>query len=97
MNLKKSVIGIELGSTRIKAVLLDEYRNVVAQGDFLWENKLVNGIWTYSMDDVDTGIKSCFRDLKKNFKNIIYTIFYIKSTILFIYSLFLSLINSFNS
>ena len=64
MNLEKTVLGIELGSTRIKAVLIDEKHIPIAQGDFEWENQLVNGIWTYSMDMVRTGIQTCFARLR---------------------------------
>ena len=64
MDLKKTVLGVELGSTRIKAVLIDENHIPVAQGDYEWENQLVNGIWTYSMDAVHTGIQACFAALK---------------------------------
>ena len=44
---KKAVLGIELGSTRIKAVLIDEENNPIASGNFDWENSFENGIWTY--------------------------------------------------
>ena len=64
MNLKQCALGIELGSTRIKAVLIDEHHIPVASGDFEWENQLVNGIWTYSLDTVHTGIQTCFARLK---------------------------------
>ena len=63
MDLTKTVLGIELGSTRIKAVLIDESFVPVASGDFEWENQLVNGVWTYSMDAVHTGIQTCFAKL----------------------------------
>ena len=46
MNLKKTALGIELGSTRIKAVLIDENHLPIASGSHEWENQLVNGIWT---------------------------------------------------
>ena len=69
MNLSETVLGIELGSTRIKSVLLDRNHKPIATGSFEWENKLINGIWTYSMEDVDKGIKTCFSELKKDFKN----------------------------
>ena len=49
MDLTKSVLGIELGSTRIKAVLIDERHMPIAGGDFEWENQLVNGVWTWSI------------------------------------------------
>ncbi|MDO4990531.1 MAG: FGGY-family carbohydrate kinase [Eubacteriales bacterium] len=64
MDLTKTVLGIELGSTRIKAVLIDESFVPVASGDFEWENQLVDGVWTYSMDAVHTGIQTCFANLK---------------------------------
>ncbi len=64
MNLTKTALGIELGSTRIKAVLIDEKHMPVASGDFEWENQYVNGVWTYSMDMVHTGLQTCFADLK---------------------------------
>jgi sugar (pentulose or hexulose) kinase len=64
MNLEKTVLGIELGSTRIKAVLIDEKHIPVAQGDYEWENQYVNGVWTYSMDMVHDGLQACFASLK---------------------------------
>ena len=68
MDLKKTVLGIELGSTRIKAVLIDENHIPVASGDFEWENQLVNGIWTYSMEAIHTGLRACFAALKEDLK-----------------------------
>ena len=47
MDLKTTALGIELGSTRIKAVLIDKDHLPIAQGDFEWENQFENGIWTY--------------------------------------------------
>ena len=52
MNLKNTALGIELGSTRIKAVLIDENHIPVASGAHEWENQLADGIWTYSMEAV---------------------------------------------
>ena len=69
MNLKDTVIGIELGSTRIKAVMLNRNHEVIASGDFTWENSLVNGIWTYSLEEVKEGLQSCFRNLKDDVRN----------------------------
>ena len=69
MELKKTVLGIELGSTRIKAVLLDENLLPVASGSHEWENQLVNGVWTYSMDAVATGLQDCYADLKRAVKD----------------------------
>lgn len=66
MKPENTVLGIELGSTRIKAVLLDERHLPVAQGSYSWENQLVNGVWTYPMADIHNGIRMCYADLKKN-------------------------------
>ncbi len=64
MDFTKTALGIELGSTRIKAVLIDDRHVPIASGDFEWENQLVDGIWTYSMDMVHTGVQTCFANLK---------------------------------
>ena len=66
MDFTKTVLGIELGSTRIKAVLLDEKHLPIASGGLEWENQLVDGIWTYDMDTVHTGIRACYADLKRD-------------------------------
>jgi sugar (pentulose or hexulose) kinase len=57
----KKVLGIELGSTRIKSVLVDENGAVIAQGAHDWENKLENGFWTYSLDDVWNGLRASYK------------------------------------
>ena len=62
----KAVLGIELGSTRIKAVLINGNFETLAKGSFTWENKLVNGIWTYSIEDVWKGIQAAYAELSKN-------------------------------
>ena len=64
----KTSLGIELGSTRIKAVLLGEDYTPVAGGSHTWENRYENGYWTYHLDDVWAGIADCYRDLKQNVK-----------------------------
>ena len=64
MDFKTTALGIELGSTRIKAVLIDKDHLPVAQGDFEWENRLENGIWTYPIDLVHKGIQECYKALK---------------------------------
>ena len=69
MDLKTTSLGIELGSTRIKAVLIDKDYMPIAQGDFEWENQFVDGVWTYSRDMIVTGIQSCFAALKKDVKD----------------------------
>lgn len=56
-------LGIEFGSTRIKAVLIDNDFNPIATGSHDWENKLVNGIWTYSLDDVWKGLQGAYSKL----------------------------------
>ncbi len=67
-NFNKTYLGIELGSTRIKAVLLGEDYSVLATGSHTWENRYENGYWTYSMDEVWTGLKACYKDLKNQVK-----------------------------
>ena len=64
MDFNKTALGIELGSTRIKAVLIDEQHKPIAQGDFTWENQLKDGVWTYPMELVHTGVQTCFANLK---------------------------------
>ena len=64
----KTALGIELGSTRVKAVLIDENCKPLASGAHDWENKLENGYWTYSLEDVQTAIHSCFKALKADVK-----------------------------
>lgn len=64
----RTALGIELGSTRIKAVLTDLAGNVLAQGSFDWENSLKDGIWTYGFSEIDEGLKACYRSLKENVK-----------------------------
>ena len=51
VNLDRTVFGLELGSTRIKAVLIDEDHRPIAAGDYAWENKLENGVWTYDLEE----------------------------------------------
>lgn len=61
-----AILGIEFGSTRIKAVLIDEENRPVAEGGHGWENRLENGIWTYSMKDIREGLRDCYRKLKQD-------------------------------
>ncbi len=65
----KATLGIEFGSTRIKAVLVDDKNTPIAQGSHDWENHLDNGIWTYPMDEIHAGFRSCYSDLRKDVKN----------------------------
>ena len=62
----QAILGIELGSTRIKAVLIDVDKAPVASGSYDWENKYVDHIWTYDMEDIWAGLQGCYRDLVKN-------------------------------
>lgn len=64
----KAYLGIEFGSTRIKAVAIDEKGTPLASGSHEWENRLENGIWTYSLDDIWGGLRDCYSDLLKNIK-----------------------------
>jgi len=60
----KAILGIEFGSTRIKAVLIDEDNKPIAQGAYEWENQLVDGLWTYSIDEIWHGLAACYADLR---------------------------------
>ncbi len=65
----KTSLGIEFGSTRIKAVLIDEKGTPLAAGGYEWENQYVDGIWTYSLEEVLKGLKQCYLDLSMDVKN----------------------------
>nr|WP_297873010.1 FGGY-family carbohydrate kinase [uncultured Blautia sp.] len=64
----KAVLGIELGSTRIKAVLVNEQNQPIASGSHEWENQLVNNIWTYSEEAIWAGIQDSYRDMVRDVK-----------------------------
>lgn len=61
----KTALGIELGSTRIKGVLIDYQGNVLAIGIHDWENSFVDNIWTYSLDEIHRGIRHCYSSLRE--------------------------------
>ncbi len=61
-----SFLGIELGSTRIKACLIDDNYMPIASGSYEWENKFENGYWTYSIDEIHSGVKECYASLRKD-------------------------------
>ncbi len=65
----KTVLGIEFGSTRIKAVLIDESHTPLALGTHDWENRLQNNIWTYSLEDIWGGLQDCYQSLAKDVEN----------------------------
>ncbi len=60
----KTFLGVEFGSTRIKAVLIDENHRPLASGSHEWENRLENGVWTYHLEDVWTGLQESIRKLR---------------------------------
>lgn len=64
----KAVLGIEFGSTRIKAVLIDEEHVPIASGDYAWENRLDNGIWTYTLEDIWTGLRESYAKMAADVK-----------------------------
>ena len=64
----KAILGIEFGSTRIKAVLIDPENHPIAQGSHTWENQLVDGLWTYSIEEIWYGLQDCYADLRANVK-----------------------------
>ena len=66
INAGKATLGIEFGSTRIKAVLIDDNYAPIASGAHDWENRLEDGFWTYSLEDVWNGVQDCYQDLQKN-------------------------------
>ncbi len=60
----KYYLGIEFGSTRIKAVVIDERRNPVSSGDYTWASKLENGVWTYELDEALAGLKQALEQVE---------------------------------
>ena len=64
----KAILGIEFGSTRIKAVLIDGDNKPIAQGSHEWENQLVDGLWTYSIDAIWGGLQDCYANLRADVK-----------------------------
>ena len=65
----RTVLGIEFGSTRIKAVLVDTENAPIASGGHDWENHYEDNIWTYSMEEVWAGLKDCYGQLKEDVKS----------------------------
>ena len=62
----QTVLGLEFGSTRIKAVLVDKSHQPIAQGNWEWENRLEDNIWTYSLEDIWEGLRGCYRNLAQD-------------------------------
>lgn len=64
----KTALGIELGSTRIKAVLVDENHEPIASGSHEWENQYVDGVWTYSIPDIWKGVQDSYQKMAEDVK-----------------------------
>ena len=64
----KAVLGMEFGSTRIKAVLLDAHNRIIAQGHHVWENQMVDGLWSYSQAAIIAGMQDCYAALAADVK-----------------------------
>ena len=64
MDTSKTVLGIELGSTRIKAAAIDGNHALVSAGDYTWASSCENGVWTYSLDEVWTGLKAALSGME---------------------------------
>ena len=65
----RTTLGIELGSTRIKTVLMDENYDAIAVGNHNWENRLVDDIWTYSIEDIWKGVRESYKSLSADAKD----------------------------
>ena len=61
--MNKRCLGVELGSTRIKAVAIDEDRRPVAFGSHTWASSFENGLWTYDLDEVWEGLRATLSEL----------------------------------
>jgi sugar (pentulose or hexulose) kinase len=61
----KTALGIEFGSTRIKAVLIGEDHVPIASGSYEWENRYENGVWTYHLEDIWAGLQESYRQLSE--------------------------------
>lgn len=66
----KTTLGIELGSTRIKAVLIDEAHRPIASGGYDWESRLENGVWICDLADACKGLQVSFQELRENVREI---------------------------
>ena len=66
MDLKQTVLGLEIGSTRIKAVLMDRLHKPLASGGYSWQSSLLGGVWTYALDEMRKGVQQCYAELAQN-------------------------------
>ena len=62
----RTALGIEFGSTRIKAVLVDDKNQPIASGAYEWENQYVDGIWTYSLEEIWKGLQGSYQDMAED-------------------------------
>src|SRR5690606_28831796 len=62
---EKTSLGIEFGSTRIKAVLIDNNFKTIASSSYEWENQLIDGYWTYNLDEMINGLQKTYQQLKQ--------------------------------
>jgi len=67
--MSKNILGIEFGSTRIKAVMIDDDASILAEGCYEWENQFIDGYWTYCLQDVWKGLQQCYKNLNQNYKD----------------------------
>lgn len=65
----KTSLGIEFGSTRIKAVLIDDTYTTIAAGDYGWASHLEDGLWSYSQEEIWTGLQTAYAALAKDVEN----------------------------
>lgn len=71
IDLSACALGIEFGSTRIKAVLTAPDHTPLASGSYGWENRLEDGVWTYHLDDAIAGLRACYSDLRQNAERVL--------------------------
>ncbi|WNS42343.1 FGGY-family carbohydrate kinase [Paenibacillus sp. MMS20-IR301] len=70
-NIKQAILngetslGIEFGSTRIKAILIDQRFETIATGSYEWENLLLDGYWTYHLTDILKGLQTAYQEMKQ--------------------------------
>ena len=65
----KTSLGIEFGSTRIKAVLIDDTYTTIAAGDYGWASHLEDGLWSYSQEEIWTGLQTAYSALAEDVEN----------------------------
>lgn len=65
----KTSLGIEFGSTRIKAVLIDDTYTTIAAGDYGWASHLEDGLWSYSQEEIWTGLQTAYAALAEDVEN----------------------------